>query len=771
MNDESTFYDSDSADQLNGETSREVSIDLRRFIFWLWRGRWKILAALVVSGVFGYFVSHWVDPTYRAHAKVIFDAREEALTSGVTRGPGDAEILQNEIEILRSRPLVERVVRETHLVLDPTFNPFVLPEQTTPFSRLFGTSRVRETASTQTAQKGVPLASPDQPVILNSPVEAGVTPVTYPAIERDMLRQERRVVDLVLENLRLEPVPASRVLQISFAAQDAELSARVANAFAAAYIAETIDLRLDAMQGATEWLDDRVEALRDQVRIAEDKVETARADQAIRAAITAQQLEAQNATILQLHNEMRRAQMSYQRLRDAGPEGAEIGALPEYSQSEFLDALRAQEAEITIQRADLLESVQESHLLVARANEALADIRNARQKESARIIEAARLEWLALKEEETALRESIITLQNEARTQSQELVEIRQLEREADVRRRVYETFLGRLSETAEQSKFDSSNARVLSAAVAPLLPIAHVKKRALIICMLLGLAAGILWLYLSERLSNTFHSADEIEALTRERVLATLPAFSNRMARMPFLRMLADSDSKQVSEVARMLRTNVLYRRRSKQPKIIMLTSTLPGEGKSTLASVLAMSLAQIGRQTALIDGDLRDPSIKELFGLETDAADILSLLDSKSDPEDIISRHEPSGLDIYRIGTDEMNYQNSADLLSTKKFRTVLNILGQSYDHVIIDAPPAEAVADAWILAKHVDALVYVVRYGDTPRDKVIDCLKRLKEIGAPVAGIVLTHAKGQAAASMSVQDYGFSPLLRPVDSAVQA
>ena len=729
----------------------ESSIDLRALALKIWNGRWVILICTLIGATLGALTSSTIAPTYRATATVMFDLQEREIAGGgqLVGGIPNQDTLQTEIEVLKSTSLAGKVVDALNLTESPEFNPRLVVRQETLRDRIRNLFRMPD--AVREFGRDIGLIAPPPP------------PAPPPS-EAEVAELERRIVTSVVQSrLSLAPVEWSRVIEIGFVSGNPGSAARLANTFAEQYIVDQLDARLEATRAAAEWLSGRVEELEERVQIAEEAVEAARATQSAEAGqsleITSQQLEALNATLSVTRNEARTARATYDRLAEALENGVDYGAIPEFQISDVLGRLRAREIELESQEANLIGTVPDGHPALVRVRSALDEVRSEADEEAGRIVEAARVAWLTRQQAEEAVQADVRELESLALDQSREQVTIRQLEREAEASRILYENFLGRLNETAEQEKLESADARILSRAEPPLGPMSEAKNRTLMISTLLGAAAGLGLIFLLDRLNNTFRSANELEEATGTTVLGAIPLVGRRLRRKTVLERFKLKPKSGLAESVRSLRTSILFSNVDRPPRTVMFTSSLPREGKSTVATLVATTSRQMGKSAIIVDCDLRLPAIADLLAVKDQEPGLLSLLDGSATLDEATFRDADTGLDVLITKPHEPRSSvNAADLLSSQRFTDLVEELKRTYDLVILDTPPTLVVTDARILSAYADALVYVVRWDSTPREAVAEGLKDLRAIKAPIAGLVLSMVNEKKAAKHSYDGYGY-------------
>ncbi len=332
--------------------------------------------------------------------------------------------------------------------------------------------------------------------------------------------------------------------------------------------------------------------------------------------------------------------------------------------------------------------------------------------------------------------------------QSSELVQLQQLQREAEASRLIYEYFLTRLKETAVQQGIQQADSRILSGAVVPLDPSAPRKPVILTLSLVLGIFSGTALILLHEFSQNTFRVAEDLEVKTGYPVLGQIPEVPAKR-RKKVQDYLKNKPNSAAAEAIRNLRTSLLLANLDKTPKVIMSTSSIPGEGKTTQSIALAQNLGDMGKKVLLIEGDIRRCVFKEYFSI-TNEQGLLSVLLGDVPITDALTRVPEHNFDILM---GEKPTTNAADIFSSARFADFLQGLRDTYDHVIIDTPPVLAVTDARIIGLCVDAVIYAVKWDSTTHRQVTDGLKALEQVNVRISGLVL----GQISAR-GMKRYGY-------------
>jgi len=427
-----------------------------------------------------------------------------------------------------------------------------------------------------------------------------------------------------------------------------------------------------------------------------------------------------------------------------------MGAVPEFRNSALIQTFRQTESDLSSQEIRLTATVREGHPSLVRLSAQLDEIRGNIEAEADRIIAALKIELDAVRAQE---------METKALAQSANQVEMRQLEREANASRALYENFLGRQQETSAQEDLQNADARVLSPAVPPLLPQSARKRQIVMISTIAGVMAGLGIIFLLDRLNNTFRAPTQIEEMTGLSVLATIPGAGTRVKRSAVIKKLREKPNGALAESVRNLRTSILFSNLDSPPKVVMFTSSVPREGKSTTSTMMAMTSRQMGKSAIIVDCDLRMPALAKVLQVNDTQPGLLSVMEGTARVEDAVYRDEETGLHVLMAKSSERPAQiNAADILASQKFKQLVASLSEHYDLVILDTPPTLVVTDARIVSRIADAVIYAVRWDQTPRGAVIEGIKELKSIEAPITGVVLTMVNEARASKYAYDGYSY-------------
>jgi len=583
------------------------------------------------------------------------------------------------------------------------------------------------------------------------------------AITSGSLANHKRPPELggFLGSLAVKRVPQSRLLDVSFESTNPELAAQILNAHIANFMEQNFRSKYDASAKATTWLTDQLSELKVKVQNSEDaRLAYERQNQIWelddKQNITTQRLNDLNREFTDAQNDRMRKEALYE-FAKAG----NIDVVPQLRENNMLQDLMRKRSEHYGQFVDLLNQYGPNFPKVKRIESQLQEIDNLIDKEKRNILESLGNEYNAARQREGLLGEALNEQKIEVNQMASIMVEYNILKRDAEGNKTMYDGLLTKLKEANLAAGLKSSNIRWVDPAMIPSTPTRPAKSRNIALSFLVGLVGGIGLALLREYLDNTVKTPDDVETLARLPSLAVVPAFTDENGTSRKSRLLGASvnghekrielvaqhlPKSQMSEAFRALRTSLLLSQAGHPPQVILVTSALPREGKTTAAANLAVTLAQLGDRTLLIDADLRKPGIGRLLNL-TDGkyAGLSSYLAGVSSLDSVTVPH-PSIPNLVAIPTGPLP-PNPADLLSSHKLADAIGQLRREYKFIVVDSPPIMAATDAVIVSVQADGVLLVVRSGETPKEAFTRARDLLTNVKCRLLGVVLNAVDSTA------------------------
>jgi exopolysaccharide transport family protein len=719
---------------------RSDQVNLGQQLRILWERKWIVVATVIVSMLVAFIYTRQLVPLYTAQSLILIESRlpEIAGVGAVVGGlTADDLTIHSEVSVLASRVLAERVIERVELNEDPEFNPAL---RQAPQGWRAQLTLVRTWVSD----------------LLRGSSDSGAPTALA---EHD---QNAAVIDRYLKRLQVSLKNKSRAIRIKFTAANPATAALVANTVADLYMLSQRESKLEATQQATAWLNERSAALREKVVTSERMIEQFREDnellQGARGALVSEQITDVNAELMRAATNSSQLKARLAQVKRLALDANDIDSAVEVLDSPVIQNLREDHVNLVRQKAELSARFNPSHTRIVSLDAEIAFLEQQIAAEIEKIVKGMENEVEVAQAHEASLRKNLEEFKVRASQASSAVVQLRELEREAEADRLLLTTFLSRLKETSAQKdiEFHRANARILSKATVPRQPL-PTQKVILAVTFVGSLLIGVLLVVLLEkrRTANVFLSGEQIERFARVPYLSLIPF-------APVSKDPADTPSSYVvkkprsafAESIRGLYASIQLTTTHAPPKTVMFTSAQPNEGKTTIAVSLARAQALNGKKVVIIDTDMRRPGVYKPFAVRNEPG-LSDLLLGSVSIEEVVQTDTASGANVISAGSGTIS---PFDTLCAKPMEDLLNRLANSYDLVILDTPPLLAVPDARILSGKVDATVFVIRWAKTNREMAALAMRQIDESNGYLAGAVLSMVDMRKNAKYGYGDSGY-------------
>jgi len=695
-------------------------IDLLPLFQTVWRKKWSIISLVFIVMLLTTLVVMSIIPTYRASATMQIDQQESKVVSieqvyGIDGGSN--EYLQTQFELLKSRALAEKVVKILDLTTHKEFDP---AQQEPPLIDVKGW--IRSLNLSQTLPGLIPESfdnppPPTEAQIFNATVKAFITKIT------------------------ISPIKKSQLVVINVDMADAQMAAKAANMIGETFINSQLDASMEATFTASKWMNSRLSELRQTLQAAENKLQAFKDKEGLIdmdgiTTVSANELSAINERLVNARSKRAEAESQYRQVKDIKKnDWQKLASLPAVLSHPLIQTFKTEEARAKAKVDELSKRYGNRHPAM---QSALSDLKAAEaslKSQVLQIVAGIERQYQISAASEYSLNKSVKENKEQIKDISKNEFKLRELQREVDSSRAIFDTFITRLKETTATSDLQTTNARVVDPAVIPNAPI---KPKKSLIVVLAGLLAGLFAVFLTlllYALNNTFKSADDVEAKLNLPVLGILPLLKTK-DRRSVAEMYMSNDNRPFTESVKTIRTGIMLSSIDNPHRVLVVTSSIPGEGKTTVSTNLSISLGEM-EKVLLIEADMRRPTMAKTFDLPVGTPGLANLIAGTSDMETCIQSVD--GIDLLVAGIVP---PNPLELLLTDKFKTVLEELITKYDRIVIDSPPVHAVSDAKVLSTFAHSLIYVVKSDSTAKDNVVKGIGQLLQNNAPVKGIVLNQ-----------------------------
>lgn len=686
----------------------------------------RCLPLIVVLSVLGAGAGFWVKsllpPRYTSSVSILIDPKRPGAVGADGAFANlyvDSNKITSVVSILESTVLLKRVVQTEKLADEPEFGD----RTPTLLERVLGRLLIAQPKSLPPDADG----------------------------EREM-----RALDRLSQAVKVNRIGMTYVIEVDVALKSPALAQRVARAMADAYLTDQLETKFEAARRDSLWLAGRLVDLRNDLRKSEEEVQNIRqryhlmeTDQpGPNATVGRQQVTSLSAEIARVNEEVLARQARFENARRIELTGGNLAGLPEVTTSGVIAALRGKQADVDRTLADLTDRYTPNSPEVKRAENERRAIERQIGAEISRIVSSFRTEYDSAVAHRRALESELshLSAAEGGAVSTEGTLRLREAQRQVEANRGLYENFLSRLREVEQQQTRQEVEARIIDPAN---FPYAQSFPKPLMFVAIGGGAgfaiafglAFVLPLFVLPLFSASFRDATDAERMLALPVLGAVPMLRRRditrnRKRLDVVEYAAALPLSRFSESLRALRFSLFARSDGRTMRVIQLTSAVPGEGKSMLAAALAVSTASAGLRTALVDADMHGASLSGLFKINGQRG-LADALAGAAQIDSLCKTFDNLPLTFLGAGSSA---RVPSDLLSTSRFKAVLDTLAADHDVVIVDSPPVLAVSDACLTALHADATVLVVEWQATPRAVVAQAVAALRAVRAPLAGIVL-------------------------------
>ncbi|WP_187371446.1 polysaccharide biosynthesis tyrosine autokinase [Methylobacterium oryzihabitans] len=685
-----------------------------------------IITALCVGAMVLYILL--AQPMYTATGSILIDVRKNQLLQN-SQVVADMQLdaagsaIESQVELIKSESVALAVIRELKLVDDPIFAP-TGPQAVLGYIK----SLFKNDPST--------------------PYE-----------------RERNTVEAFDKALKVKRSNLTYIIDIEFTSPSAERSAQIVNAIADAYMVNELDARYEATRRASRWLQDRIKELREQATLAEQKVQNFRAENNIidtnRGRLSEQQLADVNTQLLSAQAATAEAKAKLDQINRIANGNVPDATVADALKNEVITRLRAQYLDLSSRYADMSARYGANHQVAINLRNQMNEIRRSITDELRRIGDAYKSDFEVARARETSLQKSLAELISQAGTSGQAQVTLRDLESSAQTARNLYDSFLQRFLEASQQQTLPISEARLITAATAPVEKSWPKSKILLPGSLVLGLMLGVAAALIRDRLDDVFRTAKDIETYLGVECLGILPvvrpgkgapaaAKAGAVARpisrkSTITRYVLDAPFSRFTESMRSVKVAIDISGLTREARVIGVVSAVPNEGKTTFASNLATLMAQNGQKVLLIDGDLRNPRLTQALAPDAKAG-LFEVLTQAQTLGDVLYAEDGNGLQMLPAVLKGPT-PHTAELISSRAMAALLDSVGSHYNYVVVDLPPIISVVDVRAAAHLIDAFVCVTEWGETSREVVAEAFASVDVLRDRLVGVVLNKADPSA------------------------
>jgi capsular exopolysaccharide synthesis family protein len=688
-------------------------LDLVRYWRAIARNKWRVLALVVLVGLIATLYAYSLKPVYRATATVLVEgsrpkgagASMEDLYIAYTGTTRDFYLTQ--FEIIKSREFAERLVRVMGLAQHPEFN-------------------------------GNQASKPWYAALMPGSVRAGSS---SKASEEEIFDG---IVGSVMSRTTLQPVRNTQLVKISFDAGDPELAARVPNTLATIYIVADLESRMESTRRTTEFLARQSEDLKEKLVQSERALQQYREREKIvevkgvSLAGASRQLEELSSSLVDARRKRADLEAVYEQVNAArqGKAADSLESLPYLLRHPLVQRAKEAESEAERRLSDASKRYGPDHPRMVAAQAELKTAHENLSRQVSTVAQGVAKDYELARANEAAIERALGRAKGDIQSHNRKEFELQSLERDVAANRQLYDTFMQR-SKESRAGDMQTAIARIVDEARPPKAPFGPNKRLIVGLSVLAALLAGVSIALLIERLNNHVKASHEVESKLGVRAIGVLP-ITRPDEGVPLERMFRESNQNAFSEAIRTIRSSVLLSGLQSPRKVVLLTSSIPDEGKTTLATNLGFAFAQV-KKTLLVEADMRRPKLARILGQERNRPGLAELVAQGLPLGECVYQVPDSGLHVLQAGRVPLN---PLELISSAGMELAIERLKEEYEVIVVDSPPVQLVSDAVMLSQLVTSVLFVVRADSTPYPVARHALSRLQRADAAVLGVVLNQ-----------------------------
>jgi succinoglycan biosynthesis transport protein ExoP len=694
----------------------DTEVHLLDYVKVIYKRRWIVVTTFTVVLLSVMVYTFTATPIYEAHVQILIE-KENANVVNFKEAYEQNQIAddyyQTQYKILQSRALARRTLDTLKLWDDPWLNP--KEDDSLTIGKVFRA-----------------------PLALVAGWMGGTKAI--PAPLADETQRESRTIDRFLAAVTVAPIRNSRLVDVKFDSPTPALSANVANAIARMYIEQNMEFKFLSSKEASDWLGQQLAGQRKLVEASEQALQRYREQNDAIALddkqnIVVQKLADLNSAVTRAKTERISKEAMYQQLQASQADPARLDTFPAILSNNFIQQQKSELADLQRQYAQLSEKLGDKHPEILKLKSAIQVSQNKLAGEVGKVVQSVRSEYQAALSQENSLVAALSQQKSEALSMNRKGIEYGVLERDAASNRQIFESLMQRTKETGISGELKTSNIRIVDAAETPRRPASPNTRNNLLLALFGGstLAFGLAFFF--EYVDNRIKSPDELKQHLRLPFLGMVPALFDKAIENA---LIGSNVPNNFSESFRAIRTNLLFSSTETTGRSVVVTSTGPGEGKTLVASNLAVALAQAGQRVLIIDADMRKPRVHTVFS-RAQQPGLSNVLVGNAKASDAVHKTTVPGLWVMPAG---LHPPNPAELLGSKRFKDFMLSLTQHFEWIIVDTPPVMAVTDSSIVAHQASGVVFVVGCEMTSRHAAQRALDQLEQAHAKFIGAVLNR-----------------------------
>ena len=718
---------------MDGNNTAGEEINIKEYLDVILKWRWVVITFFLVVVITVTIHNFLARPEYKSACQITIEKDNPNIVSiqeVLQMDAGQADYLQTQVDILKSKSLANDVIMRMNLEESPEFG--ALEKESEPG----WIDAVKEwIKSVKSSIKSLFIAEKEKKEFMVE--EAIYSPL----------------VGAYLGRLEIEPVRRTRLINISFIGYYPEIVTKIANEHVQAYIDKNLDLKFQAAQDAISWLSKKLSDVKNKLTDAENTLQHFKEKEDIISlgdivslstkgdSIIHQKISELNSALTEAKIKRLNLEVTQKRLKQIEKSPEMIESFPKIIDNSLINDLKVSLAALLRKKSELGEKYGNKHPTMVALNAEIKQQEGKIAEEIFKIGKSMSTRYEIALAQEKSLQAEMEHEKNRAKSLTRKSIQFSVLQREVESNKQIYDTLLTRMKETSLTSGLNTSNVKIIDLAEAAISPIKPKKKRNILLAIIVGLGMGIGMAFFLEYMDDSIESPEDIEKHLKIPFLGSLGYIKNpwKGSEQTNWELVALNDPKStVAEALRNIRTNISFRLKGKDDKSLVISSANPGEGKTLFAINMAILFASMRKKTVLIDADMRKPRIDKLTDIERFPGLSDALIDEVP-LSSIIKQVLLPNLYVIPAGTLP---PNPSELLTSDRMDEFQHTFNKTFDIIIYDSPPMMSVTDSLILSKATGNTVLIIKGGETERKAVKHAARQLEELDAKILGTVLNE-----------------------------
>ena len=705
----------------------EKEIHLRDYLRIVNKRKATIVTFFIITLLIVIIATFTATPMYRASTKIIVEKNSVGALTSYRYTPHDPEFLETQYQLIKSAAVVEKVVKK--LGAEKMYDLFFANKEEKKSYLSMAKGWVKDQIAFVKEIAGIgKFFSSREPVEKNIPLELKVPPTKAQILE-----------NIIKFGISAEPVGESRVVQLSFLSENPALATKVVNSVAQAYIDELLDMQMEISGYSIGWMKKKAEIQREKLEESEKEMHAYKRKHDIvtiedRLTVLPERLSDLSKNLTKAETRRKELSAVYNQIKKIKKEKLET--IPVIVENSSVGSINKTILNAEQKISELSKKYGSKHPRMITAKNELKGLKAKKIKELEKAVQTIRNEYQLARSNEKDLKELLDQTKFQAAMLGEKSIQLDILKRKVDTNSFLYDALIKKMKEKGITEQNQSVNVWVIEKAQMPEFPYTPRKKRNVLLGIILGLFGGIGIAFFLEYLDNTVKTPEDVEEKFNIPVISTIDLFKGK--NQTIVENVLKDTSSITAENFKGLRTSVLLSSPDNPPKTLLITSMIPGEGKSSICSCLAASIAQTGKKILIIDADMRRPTQYKNFNVENTLGLSSFLAGLSKEYEETIN---PIDENLHLIPSGPIP-PNPSELLSSARLLTMIEQVSKIYDMVIVDTPPLASVTDPLILSRNVDGVIIVTWAGKTTHEILRKGLRQLEDISAPITGLVLNR-----------------------------